>query len=46
MRSTRSYRPLLSREKSISEIINSGGKKYDPQVVEALLRLIEKKLIT
>lgn len=46
MRSTRSYRPLLSRERSISEIINSGGKKYDPQVVEALLRLIEKKLIT
>lgn len=45
MRSKRSYRSALPREKSISEIINSSGTKYDPQVVEALLRLIEKKLI-
>jgi diguanylate cyclase (GGDEF)-like protein len=45
MRSKRSYRSALSREKSISEIINSSGTKYDSQVVEALLRLIEKKLI-
>lgn len=45
MRSKRSYRSALPREKSISEIINSSGTRYDPQVVEALLRLIEKKLI-
>lgn len=45
MRSKRSYRSALPREKSISEIINSSGTKYDPHVVEALLRLIEKKLI-
>lgn len=45
MRSKRFYRSAFTREKSIPEIITTCGTKYDPQVVKALLRLIEKKLI-
>jgi diguanylate cyclase (GGDEF)-like protein len=45
MRSNRLYRSAIPGEKAISEIINNRGTKYDPQVVEVLLRLVEKRLI-
>jgi len=46
MHSDRPYRPILSLEDSISEIIKGSGTKYDPQVVEAFLSLMtERKLL-
>jgi HD-GYP domain-containing protein (c-di-GMP phosphodiesterase class II) len=46
MHSDRPYRPVLSLEESISEIIKGSGTKYDPQVVEAFLSLMtERKLL-
>lgn len=41
MQSDRPYRLALSSEKPISEIINSRGIKYDSQVVDALIRIID-----
>jgi len=40
MRSDRPYRLALSTEQSISEIINSRGIKYDSQVADALISII------
>jgi len=45
MHSNRPYRSALRTEDSISEIIKGRGIKYDSQVVEALLTLIDKKII-
>jgi len=42
MQSDRPYRLALSTEQSISEIINSRGIKYDSQVVDALIRIIDE----
>jgi diguanylate cyclase (GGDEF)-like protein len=46
MQSNRPYRSALSMEESVSEMINGMGIKYDSQVVEALLTLIDKKTTT
>lgn len=46
MQSNRPYRSALSMEESVSEMINGRGIKYDSQVVEALLTLIDKKTTT
>jgi HD-GYP domain-containing protein (c-di-GMP phosphodiesterase class II) len=45
MHNSRPYRPALSKEESISEIIKGRGIKYDSLVVEAFLALIERRII-
>ncbi|HEX9830053.1 MAG TPA: diguanylate cyclase [Thermodesulfobacteriota bacterium] len=45
MQNNRPYRPALSKEESISEIIKGRGIKYDSLVVEAFLALIERRII-
>lgn len=43
MRSARSYRKVpLSKEKAILEIKQNSGKQFDPKVVEAFLRIVDK----
>ena len=46
MHSHRPYRTALRTEESISELIRGRGIKYDPQVVEAFLSLVDKRIIT
>lgn len=41
MNSKRPYRDPLSREKIVSELKRCSGRQFDPQVAEAMLRLIE-----
>lgn len=41
MSSHRPYRPALSREEIIKELINNKGKLYDPDIVDAYLKLSE-----
>ena len=45
MTSDRPYRPAMSRPEAIGEIKNCSGTIYDPGVVEAFLRAIEKGAI-
>nr|WP_239551147.1 HD domain-containing phosphohydrolase [Halanaerobacter jeridensis] len=46
MRSTRSYREPLSKEKALSEIINNRGTQFSPQVVDAFLKIIKENNIS
>lgn len=41
MRSRRSYRKPLSREKALKEIKDNRGKQFSPKVVDAFLQIIE-----
>lgn len=43
MKSQRPYRQALTREQIISELKKSRGTQHDPQVVDALFSLLEKK---
>jgi PAS domain S-box-containing protein/putative nucleotidyltransferase with HDIG domain len=40
MRSNRPYRPAMSDDEARSRIAEQSGKQFDPQVVEAFLRLV------
>ncbi|MCI2425842.1 HD-GYP domain-containing protein [Candidatus Acetothermia bacterium] len=42
MSALRPYRPARSKEEIIDEIKDGKGKKYDPDVVDVLLKMIEK----
>ena len=41
MRSHRLYRPARSREETLAELRGERGRKYDPEVVDILLEIIE-----
>jgi HD-GYP domain-containing protein (c-di-GMP phosphodiesterase class II) len=41
MTSDRPYRPALSIEDAIAEIVRCGGTQFDPSVVDAVLRSVE-----
>jgi PAS domain S-box-containing protein/putative nucleotidyltransferase with HDIG domain len=43
MRTDRVYRPALSEEETLEYIKEQSGKHFDPKVVEAFLKLINKK---
>ena len=43
MSSDRPYRKRLSEEECITELKESAGKQLDPRIVEAFLRVLEKK---
>ena len=45
MSSHRPYRPALGVEKALEEISKGRGVAYDPKVVDACLRLFDKKEI-
>jgi HD-GYP domain-containing protein (c-di-GMP phosphodiesterase class II) len=45
MTAHRPYRPSLGLKKAISEIINNKNILYDTKVVEACIKVIEKKKI-
>jgi len=42
MRSDRPYRKALSKERAIEELLKGSGTEFDPFVVEAFLKVIEK----
>jgi HD-GYP domain-containing protein (c-di-GMP phosphodiesterase class II) len=43
MRSARSYRKIpLTKEEAVEEIKKNSGKQFDPKVVEAFLRVVDK----
>jgi len=42
MTSDRPYRKALSREEAVSELKRNAGTQFDPKVVDAFLRLLEK----
>ena len=43
MRSARSYRKIpFSKEEAISEIKKNSGTQFDPKVVEAFLKVVDK----
>jgi HD-GYP domain-containing protein (c-di-GMP phosphodiesterase class II) len=43
MASHRPYRPALGVDKALEEISNNKGSLYDPEVVEACLKLFREK---
>ena len=43
MSSHRPYRPALGIDAALAEIKSGKGKHYDPNIVEACLRLFEEK---
>lgn len=43
MSSHRPYRPALGIEEALKEIESKKGKLYDPEVVDACLRLFKEK---
>ena len=43
MSSHRPYRPALGMEKALAEILDKKGTLYDPQVVDACMRVFEDK---
>ena len=43
MTNGRPYRPPRRREEAISELRREGGRQFDPRVVEALIRVIERE---
>ncbi|WP_285496765.1 HD domain-containing phosphohydrolase, partial [Actinomadura sp. NBRC 104425] len=43
MTSTRSYRSALSIEKAVSELRKCAGEHFDPVMVEAFLRALERE---
>jgi len=46
MMNHRPYRPALGIEKALDEIVTNRGKYYDPEVVDACLRLFREKSFT
>lgn len=44
MRTNRPYRGCLSKEAAINNIVEASGKQFDPQVVEAFLKVVKRKL--
>lgn len=42
MRTDRSYRRALSYEAALAELISCSGTQFDPRVVEALVRVVER----
>ncbi|MGM0502407.1 MAG: HD domain-containing phosphohydrolase, partial [Bacillota bacterium] len=42
MRSTRSYRMPLSKEKALQELIDNKGAQFDTRVVDAFISIVEK----
>jgi HD-GYP domain-containing protein (c-di-GMP phosphodiesterase class II) len=46
MMNHRPYRPALGIEKALDEIAANRGKYYDPEVVDACLRLFREKSFT
>lgn len=42
MTTTRSYRPAMSRAEAIAELRRCSGEQFDPVVVEALIRVVER----
>ncbi len=42
MTTTRSYRPAMAREDAIAELRRCAGEQFDVQVVEALIRVVER----
>ena len=42
MTSTRAYREKIDREKTIEEIKSNSGSQFDPKVVEAFLRVVDR----
>jgi HD-GYP domain-containing protein (c-di-GMP phosphodiesterase class II) len=42
MTTDRIYRPALARETAISELTENAGTQFDPRVVDALVRVIER----
>jgi HD-GYP domain-containing protein (c-di-GMP phosphodiesterase class II) len=43
MRSARSYRKIpLTKEDAVAEIKNHTGTQFDPKVVEAFLKVVDK----
>jgi len=43
MTSTRPYRSSLGKEEAIRRLLNDRGKQFDPQVVDAFMRIVKKK---
>ena len=43
MTSNRPYRSSLEKKEAIRRLIENSGKQFDPAVIEAFLRLAEKK---
>lgn len=43
MTSSRPYRKTLSQQKAIIELKNNAGKQFDPKVVDAFLKVLERK---
>ncbi len=43
MTSDRPYRNAMSGEEAISELVNNSGKQFDPEVVDAFLKVWEKE---
>jgi HD-GYP domain-containing protein (c-di-GMP phosphodiesterase class II) len=43
MTTTRSYRAALPVETAIAELRENAGTQFDPQVVEALVRVVERR---
>lgn len=44
MTSTRAYRPALSKQKAMEELVNNKGTQFDPKVVEVFLKVLEEEL--
>ncbi len=45
MTANRPYRPAMSKREAIERLKKGAGKQFDPKVVAAFLRLLEKGLI-
>ena len=43
MTSNRPYRPGTPREQAVAEIKRCSGSQFDPQIVEAFLRVIQEQ---
>ena len=44
--SNRPYRPVIGMKEAQDEIKNNSGSKYDPEVVDACMRVLQKKKFT
>ncbi|MGN1373215.1 MAG: HD domain-containing phosphohydrolase [Candidatus Coproplasma sp.] len=43
MTSTRVYRPEMTEEQAVQQLIKNSGTQFDPAMVEAFLRILDKK---